>query len=183
MNESKKQNRIIVENATLYQSVSPVKRLHLRLQGKGAFGKEDDCGYGTLMHGILSEVKRMEDLEGVIDSFVRRGELSEAEATNSSLQLRQWLDDERVKLWFAPDVQVWNEQTILKSDGTSCRPDRIVELPNGEIVVIDYKFGNNERDKYIEQVADYVGLILQMGYSRVSGVIWYVTLGKIVPVL
>ena len=47
---------------------------------------------------------------------------------------------------------------------------------------MDYKFGGVERASYKKQVSTYVELIEEMGYPRVSGFIWYVTLGKLVEV-
>ena len=54
----------------------------------------------------------------------------------------------------------------------------MVETPD-EVVVIDYKFGSVERSSYKKQVRTYMQLIGEMGYARVSGFIWYLSLGKI----
>ena len=65
-----------------------------------------------------------------------------------------------------------------QADGSFYRPDRVVETPD-EVVVIDYKFGAVERSSYKKQVRTYMQLIGEMGYARVSGFIWYLSLGKI----
>ncbi len=168
-------------NADAYHSIEPGARLRLRLQGKGVFGEGGDRAYGTLMHRILGEITRVEDVKNTVDAFVRAGELSENEADATAQKIYQWLDNETVKPWFAPGIQVWSERAILQPNGTFYRPDRVVELPD-EVVVIDYKFGNVERNTYKKQVANYVDLIRAMGYPHVSGFIWYVTLEKITPV-
>jgi hypothetical protein len=41
-----------------------------------------------------------------------------------------------------------------------------------EAVVLDYKFGQWE-DKYINQVSDYMKALTRMGYSPVSGYLWF----------
>ncbi len=161
-----------------YHSIEPGSRLHLRLQGKGVFGEGKDRAYGTLMHRILSEVGDLNHVEETVDAFVRSGELSAAESVTVCENIRHWLSDERVQAWFAPDVKVWTEREILQPDGTFYRPDRVIELPD-EVVVVDYKFGNVERSGYKKQVNTYTSLIREMGYPRVSGFIWYVTLGKL----
>ena len=164
-----------------YRSIDPGTRLHLRLQGKGVFGEGHDRAYGTLMHRILSGVDTLDRLDETVAGFVQTGELSEAEAADTLDRLRLWLADERVKPWFLPDTKVWAEREILQADGSFYRPDRVVETPDG-VVVIDYKFGSVERPAYKKQVRTYMELVGEMGYARVSGFIWYLALGKIVPV-
>ncbi len=176
-NERQEESPVVIQSGA-YSSIEMNPQLLLRLQGKGVFGEGGDRAYGTLMHRILGEVIRVEDIEATVDAFVRSGELSEAEAKTTCEKIGQWLADERVKPWFAPDIQVWNERTILQPDGSFYRPDRVVELPD-EVVVIDYKLGTVERSSYKKQVANYVDLIRAMGYPRVLGVIWYISLGKI----
>ena len=164
-----------------YRSIEPGNRLHLRLQGKGVFGEGHDRAYGTLMHRILSEVETLDCLGESVEAFVQTGELSAAEAAETLEKLEVWLGDERVKPWFLPGAKVWNEREILQADGSFYRPDRVVETPDG-VVVIDYKFGSVERSSYKKQVRTYMQLIGEMGYARVSGFIWYLSLGKVEPV-
>lgn len=165
----------------VYRSIEPGNRLHLRLQGKGVFGEGNDRAYGTLMHRILSEVDTLDRLDDTVASFVQTGELSVAEATETLGKLEEWLGDERVKPWFSLGAKVWTEREILQADGSFYRPDRVVETPDG-VAVIDYKFGAVERSSYKRQVRTYMELIGGMGYARVTGFIWYLSLGKIVPV-
>lgn len=167
--------------AGAYRSIDPGRRLHLRLQGKGVFGEGKDRAYGTLMHRILSGVETLDGVDDTIASFVDTGELSEGEAAETRGNIVRWLSDERVKPWFSPGVKVWAEREILRPDGSFYRPDRVVETGD-EVIVVDYKFGGVERASYKKQVSTYVELIEEMGYPRVSGFIWYVTLGKLVAV-
>ena len=50
-----------------------------------------------------------------------------------------------------------------------------------EAVIIDYKFGE-ENSAYNRQISEYMKIVQQMGYERIKGYIWYVSLGKIVPI-
>ena len=117
-------------------------------------------------------------IDDTIAAFVRSGELSESESKSIREDINRWLADERVSSWFSPEVNVWTEREILQPDGSFYRPDRVVETDN-EVIVVDYKFGNVERASYKRQVNTYASLIEKMGYDRVSGFIWYVSLGKL----
>lgn len=178
--EKKKKNVSAVPSfpAGIYRSIEPGNRLHLRLQGKGVFGEGKDRTYGTLMHRILSQIETLDRIDDTIAAFVRSGELSESESKSIREDINRWLADERVSSWFSPGVNVWTEREILQPDGSFYRPDRVVET-NNEVIVVDYKFGNVERASYKRQVSTYTSLIEKMGYDRVSGFIWYVSLGKL----
>lgn len=82
------------------------------------------------------------------------------------------LGNEKLKPYFAPDVKVLNEITILDTDGREHRPDRVVFL-NDEVVVLDYKTGQ-AHDSYQKQIDEYCNLLTQMGYEHVRGELIYV---------
>ena len=87
--------------------------------------------------------------------------------------LQKELSRPEVALWFSPEVQVFNEQTILLSlQSHTYRPDRIVVTPQNEAIVIDYKFGK-PLPRYQRQVQRYMQLLSKMGYSAVRGYLWY----------
>ena len=72
-----------------------------------------------------------------------------------------------------------NEVTVFAADGSRLRPDRVMETPEGAIVIVDYKFGE-ERQSYLYQVRRYMSLYRDMGYSDVRGYVWYVPSDKVV---
>ena len=91
--------------------------------------------------------------------------------------------------WFAPDNRVLNERNIISTTSISFskrRPDRVVMRPDGEVIVVDYKFGSNYSPKVRKnnenQVREYVNLVRKMGHERVRGYLWYVRLGRLVTV-
>ena len=74
--------------------------------------------------------------------------------------------------YFAPEVKVLNETSILFPNGNLLRPDRVVFLED-KVAVIDYKTGEaNAAHK--EQIDQYCDAIRAMGYSNVEGHILYV---------
>ena len=80
--------------------------------------------------------------------------------------------------WFSLPL-ARNEVTVFAADGSRLRPDRVMETPDGAIVIVDYKFGE-ERQSYLYQVRRYMGLYRDMGYSDVRGYVWYVPSDKVV---
>ena len=93
-------------------------------------------------------------------------------------QVRGYLTEGAPSAWFDGSYAVVCERDILLPDAGMARPDRVM-LRGDEAVVVDYKFGRKEEKAYRRQVGFYCKLLRQMGYRRVEGHIWYVTLGKI----
>ena len=164
-----------------YRSADPGKRLQLRLHGKGYFGDSHERQHGNLMHEILSNVRYAEDIHNAVLPYIFNGQLSYEEGVALEKKLKTWLDQPEVAPWFSPDTQIINETEILQQKGTFLRPDRVV-ISGEEVSVIDYKFGNIQKKSYHKQVIRYISLIKEMGFSQVKGYIWYVELGKIIPV-
>ncbi|MDO5570931.1 MAG: UvrD-helicase domain-containing protein [Bacteroidales bacterium] len=164
-----------------YISIDPSKRLQLRLHGKGYFNEREERLYGNMMHEILSSIKSTEDIDAAVEEYVRSGEIKEADKKEIIIKIKNIVSDKNVYQWFQNDINILNEREILIEDGNFIRPDRII-INNGCATVIDYKFGMVERKSYFKQVRKYMSEIKKMGFDNVEGYLWYVTMGKIVPV-
>ena len=61
------------------------------------------------------------------------------------------------------------------------RPDRV--MTRGDRArVVDFKFGEVERDQYLRQVSGYMQYLSDLGYREVKGYVWYAQLGKTIQV-
>ena len=83
--------------------------------------------------------------------------------------------------WFGGQwTRVRNEQEIIVPGSASTRrPDRVMIARDGRIVVVDYKFGELDAERYRRQIREYLRLLNNMGYVSAEGFLWYVRLGKI----
>lgn len=136
--------------------------------------------YGTVMHKILQEINYPTDQEKVVSEFVRNGFISESESRFVREELEAFWKIPETSGWFANDVEILNESTILTPQEEIYRPDRVV-IKGNVATVVDYKFGENENEQYIQQVRQYMDLISAMEYE-VKGFVCYVSLRKVVEV-
>ena len=146
---------------------------------------------GLRLHGLLSRIHDRADVERAIDQGIKHGiitdDAGDACGTDSiDAHVRRPIIDGqcRVAAWFDPANVVYSERTItLASDSLwdddgiqNLRPDRIVRLPSGELLVIDYKSGERHDKKYCRQVNRYIAqLRLLFPDVTIAGRIWYVT--------
>ncbi|HAP50621.1 MAG TPA: hypothetical protein DCQ56_05315, partial [Porphyromonadaceae bacterium] len=69
----------------------------------------------------------------------------------------------------------YNEQSLAihGRNGTEIRrPDRVVQRPDGSLVVVDYKFAAPE-DRHVRQVRGYAGALHVATGRPVTGYLWY----------
>ena len=156
-----------------FRSIPYDERLRLSLKGGEFFSTERGIRY----HDILSRIDTEADLHGAVADAVREGLLSADEAVEAEKEIGTWIGQVADRHWFDGSWRALNEISIVDAAGEIHRPDRVLvekgkPLGQGKALVIDYKFGE-EHDKYRKQVRRYMNLLFQMGYSDVSGLLWY----------
>ena len=120
---------------------------------------------GLFVHNFLSSLSKFPQTFQEIEEM----DLAMDEEKRSMVKgaLKKIIADETLKPYFFTEAEVLNEISILKTDGSVRRPDRIVIMPE-EVMVIDYKTGK-ENPKYEEQLEEYKSLLIDMGYKNVQG--------------
>lgn len=137
--------------------------------------------YGIAMHYVFSLLKSASDLPDASRQAFEEG-VCECSARELETLVAGKLKTVEPYGWFDPGNTVLNECDILKPDGNTVRPDRVI-IREGQAVVVDYKFGERTdypEKKYIRQVREYMGLLGEIGYGGVKGYIWYVESGEVV---
>lgn len=137
--------------------------------------KEDRpaVNYGLLMHDILSGVRYKGDLSKAVDAAYIQG-LIDAEEKNTVLErINSGFENKLIASWFDENnTAVWLEHDILMPGGAIKRPDRVIKNAN-EVVVIDYKFGE-EHNSHFRQVKEYMDVLKHIVSKDVKGYLWYV---------
>lgn len=128
---------------------------------------------GIVLHDILSRVTVPSDLERAVADSVLSGDLDPGQAREAFDMLSAGIGDAISRGWFPDDrSMVGTEVTLIDSDGSVYRPDRVV-ISGGDVHIVDYKFGEH-RQSYGRQVARYADIYRRMGYRNVSAALWYV---------
>lgn len=162
-------------------------RLKFKADAMDFFSKDGLVGTGAsdrlrgiVLHDILSRVEVPSDLGDSVRTAVSSGEISAEEGEKAYALLSDRIASASAYGWFDQDRRyrsVLRETTVIDTDGSLYRPDRVIEGNDGTVVIIDYKFG--QRDplsdrKYIRQVARYAGLYRRMGFKDVRTAVWFV---------
>ncbi|MFO3725805.1 UvrD-helicase domain-containing protein [Butyricimonas muris] len=136
---------------------------------------------GKMLHEIFRRIETVNDIDRAVGDMYRAGLINNDERAVYREQVVGFLKNNVPSEWFDGKYKIINERDILFKGTGKARPDRVM-TDGRKAVVVDYKFGRKEENSYLRQVGFYCKTLRQMGYTDVSGYIWYVTLDKIVPV-
>jgi ATP-dependent exoDNAse (exonuclease V) beta subunit len=173
------------ERLSTFQFADFRKFLHIRQQGEDFFSRESKkqsgINKGKLIHEILSLIETIGDLDKAVKQVETEGKLGDDNAETLKAELTVLLNDQEVKSWFDGSYRVVNERNILTGPNGIKRPDRMM-FGKDEVVVVDYKSGDVESDKYKYQLLSYMRELRNCGYQNVSGYIWYTKSNKRVAI-
>lgn len=133
---------------------------------------------GRLLHTLFSAIETEEDIDDAISQLVFEGIIGRTETEKETRELTERaFSSPQVKDWYSGNWQLFNECDIIWQENGELRtrrPDRVM-MRNGEIVVVDFKFGKPNK-KYNKQVRGYMQLLARMGYPQesIKGYLWYV---------
>ncbi len=164
-----------------WSSVPYENRLKLRLNSIGFFTDDGSRDYGNMMHDIVSNIKTLSDIPNAVEMKISEGEINEADREKTIDELTSYLSIPGASNWYNGKYRVLNETQLLHPNIGFSRPDRVM-IDNNEVVVVDYKFGEVENPRYLQQVRRYAKSITEMGYPNVKGAVFYVKSGKIVEI-
>jgi ATP-dependent helicase/nuclease subunit A len=156
-------------------SVTPWRdRLQVRTSGMEFFSptqKREKINYGIFVHALLSQIRTKQDVSKVITKAMLNETINEREEWDLE-ELINWVVDLPVlQPSFDPASTCKMEASLFTTDGSERRMDRVAI--RGDLVwVVDYKTGvPSAKDE--AQVKDYIMLLEQMGWKKVTGYLVY----------
>ncbi|WP_129715085.1 exodeoxyribonuclease V subunit beta [Pedobacter sp. SYP-B3415] len=133
---------------------------------------------GSVLHEALSRTDGVKKPEEVLQEMLLEGLVKETELPGFLSRVEEVLMHPELSALLSQGYQVLNEQNIVAPGGRSKRPDKV--LINGpEVIIIDYKFTQEEQHKHVRQVQEYRDLLLEMGYTKVDAYLFYALRGTL----
>jgi ATP-dependent exoDNAse (exonuclease V) beta subunit len=179
-----KQGETRIESGPYFVN-SRYSRLHLKFHGQSWLIKPDGdqrskLNYGRVMHEIFESIITADDIPSAVNKKILEGMIPVSAREEMEDRLRTAISRPEISGWFTAGLKILNEAEILTEGGTVKRPDRVI-LEDDRVIVVDFKFGA-ERKSYTSQVNNYKNLLLNMGYAKVDGYLWYVDNDKVIRI-
>ena len=171
---------------TCFDSYNVKNKLRVKLHDNSFFTGKDSTpyekvNYGKIMHEIFENIELEEDIPLAIEKLIIEGKISVKEKNNIENRIKETLSNKQVKSWFSSVWEIKNEAELILPNGSTLRPDRVL-IGKDKVIVIDYKFGEQQEDKHIKQVKSYMDIIKKIEDKTTEGYLWYVDLNKIIEV-
>ncbi len=182
--QAQKTNRLLIHPESISITLQTMETSYEVCQSNGSAEfidatKKEGREYidrGLFLHNLFSALKTKEDVVPVVERLRFDGLIQSKEQEEEiRAKVEAVLDSPLAEEWFDGTWELFNECSIIyMEDGTTQtrRPDRVM-IKDGNVVVVDYKFGK-KREAYHQQVREYMCLLNKMGYSNVKGYLWYV---------
>lgn len=135
--------------------------------------QQEAIEYGNVIHEILSFVKTKNDMDLAIVKALENGLITQNQRTAVFQTICKIVEHEALTNHFASGNRVLNEQTIIRKEGQSIKPDRMVVAPDNTVFLLDYKTGA-PNSTYSSQLENYKIVIEDMGYNVLEKVLVYV---------
>ncbi len=135
--------------------------------------RKDAIEYGNVIHEILSKIETVLDVETTIQKAIETGIITALQIDEVKKTIYQILNHPDLEPFFAKNLKIFNEQTIILQKGKTMKPDRIVMPNSNEVYLLDYKTGN-PKPAYKTQLENYQAAIEQMDFIVTKKAIVYI---------
>lgn len=134
--------------------------------------QQDAIAFGTILHEIMSFVHTKDEVELALNKATELGliRISQREIFNQTIQ--NIVTHPELNDFFESDGKVINEQTIIKKNTKSIKPDRVV-IKDNMAYLLDYKTGEKHH-KHITQLEEYELALREMNYSVAKKALVYI---------
>ena len=126
-------------------------------------------------------IKNINQIDRGINLSISKNIISKSEKKYFSDMIKKILYNPKVKPFFDPKLESFNEIEIINKNGNISRMDRVVEMKDKSINIIDYKTGI-EKDEDILQVEKYKNVLKEIEDKNITAYLIYIDLNKIVKV-
>jgi ATP-dependent exoDNAse (exonuclease V) beta subunit len=134
--------------------------------------QQEAIAYGNVIHEIASAIITQDDLPLALQNALDAGLIAVGQFAAVRESLSQLVAHPDLTEVFAAGNKVWNEQAILQPKAAVVKPDRIVQLPSGEVILLDYKTGM-PKPQHQQQLAEYQQVLSAMGFVVVKKLLVY----------
>ena len=128
--------------------------------------------FGNVLHEILSFIKIPLDINSALETALESGLITENQKIEVNNTLQEIIFHPELGDFFNKNAIILNEQSIIKKDFKTIKPDRVAIL-NKKAYLLDYKTGKHQA-KYENQLRNYELALQEMGFEVQKKTLLYI---------
>ena len=128
---------------------------------------------GNTFHLIMSEIYSPKDINLVLNKFYELGEITIKEKKSLKNTISSTVFHKELEKLFSPELKSYNEREIIRNNGESIIPDRLVFLNDSNVALIDYKTGI-KKNSHLGQLKNYERILSEMGLKTTQKILVYI---------
>ena len=120
--------------------------------------------FGNLFHEILSKIITKNDVDKVVEQYHQQGFLDKSQSILIKEKINAVVNHPKLTYYFSDEVIIFNEREIVDVDNLIIIPDRLVFTDESQVVIIDYKTGNQSKEHH-QQLLKYERVLKSMNFK------------------
>lgn len=128
--------------------------------------------FGNVLHEVLSFVKTQKDVSFAIKKALENGLIAENQKEEVEKTINEIVFHSELTDFFDGNSKVFNEESIIKKDFKTIKPDRVV-VKDKNAYLLDYKTGAHQ-PKYEKQLNEYELALQEMGFNVLKKSLIYI---------
>lgn len=119
--------------------------------------------FGNLFHEMLSKIITKKDVDKVVEQYQQQGFIDKNQSKEMISKINAVVNHPELINYFSEAVIIYNEREIVDFDNQIMIPDRLIFTDKNEVVIIDYKTGNQSKEHH-QQVLKYERVLKSMNF-------------------
>ena len=128
---------------------------------------------GNLIHYIMSLIKTKNDVDITFNKCLSSGIINKDQGEDLKKVVFRIVEHPLLLDYFNSDYIIYNERDILTKEGVIIRPDRLVINQKKEVVILDYKTGEPNKE-HAQQLRIYQDALEDMSFLVIKKILIYV---------
>ena len=170
----KKENEELIPNGTYFFNARSKNKIDISEKNFNRWLNDIDSltNDGTIFHNIISKITCQSEILNVLDSFYKQGKITNIQRDEFKSKIKSIFNHKKLKKYFDPKYQSFNEREIITSSGKILIPDKLVFFEENKVGIVDYKTGrkNNTHKKQLDIYEKY---LKNMGIITLEKVLIY----------
>lgn len=128
---------------------------------------------GNLVHLVLSKIKTIQDVDFAFNDLLVSGDIKKENMDILRTLVTNVIQHPKLNLYFQDDFKIYNERDIITNYGQLLRPDRLNINSKNEVIIMDYKTGD-QKSFHKSQLNDYETVLNQMNLIVTHKILVYI---------